>query len=58
MLVLALLQLQEVGSHKKLIPDFLTWMQCFAIYTTVLGVPLFQLLFAEVFSAVPWGSWR
>jgi len=38
MLVLALLQLQEAGSQKKLVPDFLTWMQCFSIYTTVLAM--------------------
>ena len=29
MSVLALLQLQEAGSQKKLVPDFLTWTQCF-----------------------------
>ena len=37
MSILALLQLKEVENQKKLIPDFLIWAQCFAVYTAVLG---------------------
>ena len=30
-------QLQEMGQQRKLILDYLTWSQCFAIYTAVVG---------------------
>jgi len=33
---LTLLQLQETERHKSLIPDYITWSECFAIYTAVL----------------------
>ena len=28
-------QLQDIGQQRKLIPDYLTWSQCFAVYTAV-----------------------
>ena len=31
------LQLQEIERRQKLLPDLLTWSQCFAVYTAVLG---------------------
>ena len=34
---MGVLQLQEMEHHQKLLPDFLTWSQCFAVYTAVLG---------------------
>ena len=37
MSTLELLQLQEVDRQQKLIPDFITWSQCFAVYTAVLA---------------------
>jgi len=35
---LAILQLQEVEKQRKLIPDYSTWSQCFAVYAAVLGL--------------------
>ena len=34
---LAILQLQEVEKQRKLIPDYSTWSQCFAVFAAVLG---------------------
>ena len=34
---LRLLQLQDMECRQRLIPDFLTWSQCFAVYAAVLG---------------------
>jgi len=34
---LAILQLHEVEKQRKLIPDYSTWSQCFAVYAAVLG---------------------
>ena len=35
--LLVLVQLQ-VERQRRLIPDFMTWVQCFANYTAVIGV--------------------
>ena len=37
MSTLELLQPQEIDSQQKLIPDFIMWSQCFAVYTAVLA---------------------
>ena len=37
MSTLEILQLWEVERPQKFIPDFMTWTQCFALYTAVLG---------------------
>jgi len=66
MSILALLQLQEVESQKKLIPDFLTWSQCFAVYTAVLGADqpqrlaelmAYQFEMAKYARKYRWPSW-
>ena len=63
---LVLVQLHEVERQRKLIPDFLTWSQCFAIYTAVLGrdqphqIPelmAYQLEIAKCAKKYKWPSW-
>jgi len=34
---LVLAQLKEIEHQRHIIPDFMTWLQCFSIYITVLG---------------------
>ena len=59
-------QLQDMGQQRKLIPDYLTWSQCFAIYTAVVGpeqphrIPEFmayQLEIAKCAKKYKWPSW-
>jgi len=66
MSIVAILQLQEVESQKKLIPDFLTWSQCFAVYTAVLGnhqpqrlpeLMAYQFDMAKYARKYRWPSW-
>jgi len=66
MSILGLLQLHEVESQKKLIPDFLTWAQCFAVYTAVLGTDqpqrlpelmAYQFELAKYARKYRWPSW-
>ena len=63
---LVLVQLQEVERQRKLIPDFLTWSQCFAIYTAVLGADqphrlpelmAYQIEIARCAKKYKWPSW-
>ena len=66
MSILALLQLKEVENQKKLIPDFLIWAQCFAVYTAVLGTDqpqrlpelmAYQFEIAKYARKYKWPSW-
>ena len=63
---LVLVQLEEVERQRKLIRDFLTWPQCFAIYTTVLGADqphqlpefmAYQIKTAKCAKKYKWPSW-
>ena len=59
-------QLQNMGQQWKFIPDYLTWSQCFAIYTAVGGpeqahcIPelmAYQLEITECMKKYKWPSW-
>ena len=58
--------LQDMGQQHKLIPDYLTWSQCFAIFTAVLGMDqpniiqelmAYQLEIAKYVKKYKWPSW-
>ena len=66
MFTLEILQLQEVDRPQKLIPDFMTWAQCFAVYTAALGTDQpqwlpelmgYQLDMAKYARKYKWPSW-
>lgn len=63
---IVLVQLQDLDRQRKLIPDFITWSQCFAIYTAVLGsdqpnrlpeLMAYQLVIAKCAKKYRWPSW-
>ena len=63
---IVLVQLQEVSRHRRLIPDYNTWSQCFAIYTAVITahqphrIPeliAYQMEIAKCAKKYKWPSW-
>ena len=63
---IVLVQLQEVSRHRRLIPDYNTWSQCFAIYTAVMAthqphrIPelmAYQTEIAKCAKKYKWPSW-
>ena len=63
---MGVLQLQEIERRQKLLPDFLTWSQCFAVYTAVLGscqpqriseLMSYQYEIAKCARKFKWPSW-